>query len=258
MTNIPLLIFDLILLPLTLLRCLLIYLYGSKYGIKGLRFLDVIMHANNPYFNQDNDLTIDTEENDIRVVIRDDTRIYPQDIKTAVEESKENKDIIMTILNKNTNDTKVNENDNNNIIESKMQNNKNENSERELDEEVSEFKPGITHFGKYDTVQEEENKNNTITIDPEGSDDDSTSSDNTSDGNGSSDTKSESGSDSDNDEIDNTDDNTDDETDDNTDDETEEDNIETNDTDTLQQTASYATKDALNKVMSEFMVNLDK
>lgn len=47
--NIPLLILDfLVLLPVTILRLVIIYLYGSKYNIE---LLDVIMHADGKYFN---------------------------------------------------------------------------------------------------------------------------------------------------------------------------------------------------------------
>ena len=52
--NFPLLIFDLFLLPIHMLRMILIYFWGSKYNLKGFQFLDVIMHSNNPYFNNEN------------------------------------------------------------------------------------------------------------------------------------------------------------------------------------------------------------
>jgi hypothetical protein len=79
--NIPLLIFDLLILPATLMRLLLIYFWGSKYSVKGFRFLDVVLHADRPYFNQDTGrTTIDTIGDDYRVVIRDDSRLYPIDI----------------------------------------------------------------------------------------------------------------------------------------------------------------------------------
>lgn len=80
-TNIPLLLIDLIFLPIHAIRLFLIYLYGSKYNLKGFQFLDVIMHADNPYFNQEHDgRMIDTIGHDYRVVLRDDSRIYPIDI----------------------------------------------------------------------------------------------------------------------------------------------------------------------------------
>jgi hypothetical protein len=51
-SNIPLFILDwIILLPMTILRLILIYLYGGRYGISGLSYLDIMMHAKNPKFN---------------------------------------------------------------------------------------------------------------------------------------------------------------------------------------------------------------
>jgi hypothetical protein len=82
-SNLPLFVFDIILLPITLIRALLIYLFGSRYAVRGFRFLDVVMHADRPYFNQDGESTpnsIQTIGEDYRVVIRDDSRLYPIDI----------------------------------------------------------------------------------------------------------------------------------------------------------------------------------
>ena len=80
-SNLPLFIFDIIILPITLIRILLIYLNGSRYSVRGFRFLDVIMHASKPHFNKDDELSqIHTLGNDYRVVIRDDSRLYPFDI----------------------------------------------------------------------------------------------------------------------------------------------------------------------------------
>lgn len=67
MRNIFLLIFDIICLPITLIRLFLIYFFGSRYGID---FLDVMMHAKSKYFNQLNSkLTIDVSDDDIRLSI---------------------------------------------------------------------------------------------------------------------------------------------------------------------------------------------
>lgn len=80
-SNLPLFVFDIILLPITLIRLLLIYLFGSRYSIKGFRFLDVAMHADKPGFNKSEiGQTIHTIGDDYRVVIRDDSRLYPYDI----------------------------------------------------------------------------------------------------------------------------------------------------------------------------------
>lgn len=50
--NIPLLILDfVVVLPVTLLRLFIIYMYGSKYNVPKFELLDIIMHATNPKFN---------------------------------------------------------------------------------------------------------------------------------------------------------------------------------------------------------------
>lgn len=77
--NVPLLIFDVLCLPIHLIRLIIIYFYGSKYNIRGFRFLDVMMHSDKPFFNHDCGI-INTIETDYRVVIRDDSRIYPIDL----------------------------------------------------------------------------------------------------------------------------------------------------------------------------------
>jgi len=89
MENIFLLIFDICVLPITLLRLSLIYWWGSKYNIKGLKFLDVMLHANDPYFNINNNTVINTISDDMRVCVRDDSRLYPKDIKLFLENNKE-------------------------------------------------------------------------------------------------------------------------------------------------------------------------
>jgi hypothetical protein len=75
--NILLLAFDLIFLPVHLFRAIIIYFFGSKYNLKGFQFLDVIMHADQPYFNQDDCTVINTIGKDYRVIIRDSSRLYP-------------------------------------------------------------------------------------------------------------------------------------------------------------------------------------
>lgn len=67
--NIPLLVLDfIVILPITLLRLLLIYIYGSGYNIASFEILDVIMHAKNPKFNNGNN-NIDTNEKNISEVL---------------------------------------------------------------------------------------------------------------------------------------------------------------------------------------------
>lgn len=87
--NIPLLLFDMILLPIIIIRMVLIYFWGSKYNLKGFQFLDVIMHADNPYFNQEDCRLIDTIGKDYRVVIRDDSRLFPLDLVSYVRVERE-------------------------------------------------------------------------------------------------------------------------------------------------------------------------
>ena len=98
--NIPLFIFDIICLPIHLVRLILIYFWGSKYNFKGFQFLDVIMHADNPYFNQEDCRLINTIGKDYRVVIRDDSRIFPLDIKQYINIEKESKKTIFLPSNK--------------------------------------------------------------------------------------------------------------------------------------------------------------
>jgi len=69
--NLPLFIFDLIFLPIHFIRGILIYINGSRYGIKGLKFLDVIMHADKPYFNQNYDYINTINENFQEVLFND-------------------------------------------------------------------------------------------------------------------------------------------------------------------------------------------
>ncbi len=88
--NIPLLIIDLLLLPIHIFRMVLIYFFGSKYNLKGFTFLDVIMHADKPYFNQEDCRLINTMGDDYRIVIRDDSRIFPMDLNNYFSSSHHN------------------------------------------------------------------------------------------------------------------------------------------------------------------------
>ena len=101
--NIPLLLFDLILLPIIIIRMVLIYFWGSKYNLKGFQFLDVIMHADNPYFNQEDCRLIDTIGKDYRVVVRDDSRLFPLDLVSYVKVEREREKHVSGIPTKSTN-----------------------------------------------------------------------------------------------------------------------------------------------------------
>lgn len=81
--NYPLLIFDLILLPLTVSRAIVIYFFGSRYNIPNMRFLDVVQHAKEPFFNQKGDVTVDVVSEDIRFVVHNESIIY-KDIKDNI------------------------------------------------------------------------------------------------------------------------------------------------------------------------------
>jgi hypothetical protein len=90
MKNIPLLIFDIICLPITIIRLLLIYLFGSRYNIPSLQFLDVMQHATNKFFNQgQHNITVDTVPTDIRLSINQASRISAEllneHIRTEIE-----------------------------------------------------------------------------------------------------------------------------------------------------------------------------
>jgi hypothetical protein len=87
MKNIPLLIFDLLCFPITLVRMILIYFYGSKYGVDSLYFLDVILHADNKYFNQLSGIpTVDTTKEDIRISINQSSRL--EKIQRTIQEEQ--------------------------------------------------------------------------------------------------------------------------------------------------------------------------
>lgn len=77
MYNLPLFILDMICLPITVMRLILIYFYGSRYGHPKLHFFDVMLHATNKFFNQ-KEKTIDTVPTDIRVSINKSSYINAQ------------------------------------------------------------------------------------------------------------------------------------------------------------------------------------
>jgi len=92
MPNIILFTFDLLCLPISIIRLIIIYFFGSKYNLKGFKFLDVITHADKPYFNTDDVSNINTLKDDYRLILRDDTRIYPLDVLTLLKNMSENKE----------------------------------------------------------------------------------------------------------------------------------------------------------------------
>lgn len=90
-----LLLFDIICLPITLLRLLIIYMNGAKYNVPNASFLDVMMHATNPYFNMEGEMTVDVLNNDIRCVIYDNSKLTKINAQ-SIEEEKEDMKYITT------------------------------------------------------------------------------------------------------------------------------------------------------------------
>lgn len=106
MKNIPLLIFDIVCLPISLIRLIFIYFFGARYNVPSLQFLDVMNHATNPYFNQGQKcITIDTENMDVRISINHSSRINAEIInetlKSPINNKKSNNahDVAFTQLN---------------------------------------------------------------------------------------------------------------------------------------------------------------
>lgn len=105
--NIPLIVFDLLLLPVTLFRILIIYFFGSRYNVTNLNFLDVMMHSDGLYFNQLSDSSISTISDDIRTVILEDSK---KDIRSLINDFDKNTDLpLKNKQNENNEDNKNNE-----------------------------------------------------------------------------------------------------------------------------------------------------
>ena len=69
--NVPLLVLDyIVILPITILRLFIIYIYGSRYNVSGLEILDVMMHAKDPKFNNGK-TEVDVKDKNISNVIHD-------------------------------------------------------------------------------------------------------------------------------------------------------------------------------------------
>ncbi|MBA42891.1 MAG: hypothetical protein CMF62_02640 [Magnetococcales bacterium] len=96
--NIPLFVLDfIILLPITLIRLFIIYLYGSRYNIDELRFLDVMMHSENKFFNGEievvdtiRDQTVSFKSQDQIVRNQNNIKIFSKDTDT-ISNIKSNK-----------------------------------------------------------------------------------------------------------------------------------------------------------------------
>jgi hypothetical protein len=121
--------------------------------LKGFRFLDVIMHANNPYFNQEDCRVINTIGTDYRIAIRDDSRIFPIDIDRYILSSNDiivREDITVgnTVYNENSKWNIVSEEYNNkpNLIKSDNVCNKKENT----------FIEGVNYFGDNENTNQDD------------------------------------------------------------------------------------------------------
>lgn len=77
MSNIPLFIFDVLCLPITLIRFILIYFFGSRYGVPFLRFMDTMAHSKYEHFNYGHSEDDDTTNTDVRVTVNKISRIKP-------------------------------------------------------------------------------------------------------------------------------------------------------------------------------------
>jgi len=124
MKNIPLLLFDLICLPITVIRLILIYFFGSRYNIPSIQFLDVMIHATNRFFNQgQQNITIDTVPTDVRLSInrasRIDAELLDEYAKFSLEKRNKNNDT-------KSNDTKSNDTKSNDIKSNDIKSNDND------------------------------------------------------------------------------------------------------------------------------------
>lgn len=86
--NIALLIFDIIVLPIIIIRLILIYFFGSKYNIHGMEFLDVMFHASQPYFNQEVGATIDVLHEDVRATVKRETKLFEDPFINEIKEQQ--------------------------------------------------------------------------------------------------------------------------------------------------------------------------
>lgn len=91
--NIPLLILDFIILfPVTILRLVLIYLYGSRYNIE---LLDVLMHAETPKFNSGKNTvtTVKTGANNVLHKILGENKQIQNNTKNNIKQLLSDKSI---------------------------------------------------------------------------------------------------------------------------------------------------------------------
>lgn len=151
--NIALLIFDIIFLPIAIMRLTLIYFFGSKHNINGMEFLDVMFHANASYFNQEVGTTIDVLHEDVRATIKRETKLFEEPEKTIkskkiIVKTYESDEISIeseTSINSTTDsnsdnnqETEKNKNQENNYDSENTEEIFNQESEKNLDIETEE------------------------------------------------------------------------------------------------------------------------
>jgi DNA repair exonuclease SbcCD ATPase subunit len=131
----------------------LIYFYGSRYNIHSVKFLDIINHAEYPYYNQlKSNFTVDILETDIRLSINESSRL--KEIKSnIVTEIKEINDTTREYKSKN-NQIFAQKNEKNNLfkkleeLENLIQNS--ENSENKLKNKFTEIMKSKLDFMSFD------------------------------------------------------------------------------------------------------------
>jgi hypothetical protein len=129
MSNMPLFILDTLLLPFTLLRIFFIYLFGSRYNIDGLGFLDVMMHANNKYFNKCNEVSSNVDEIDIKHFIKNECNEIIKDINNIVDKSTTRKSSVQCITDEYDSDDSMSSSD----------------LEDDVDKQTEKFMEGLDH-----------------------------------------------------------------------------------------------------------------
>lgn len=90
--NIPLIVFDVIFLPIIILRLIVIYFFGSKYNVIGMEFLDVMFHASKQYFNQEDNVTIDVLHEDVRATIKRETKLFEYNVIEPNDDKESSKE----------------------------------------------------------------------------------------------------------------------------------------------------------------------
>jgi hypothetical protein len=160
--------FDLLMLPVTVMRMIIIYFFGSRYNINGFEFLDIMNHSEKRFFNQEDDNPkVDLINKDLRECIYESSKLYIESLDPQVIQTN-NSDQSIPNIRIDTNDIKQNDNNDANkyinllnlIIESA-----NENIVDNNNEYFSVLNTEFTDQRDDDNNYYEENNNNTEMID---------------------------------------------------------------------------------------------